>query len=258
MRSRAASRLLAVLALGALALAMIAPTAFHTTASAAEGNCTATTETPNISLLKDDEPVSADNTAVAWEMLKLEFDLALEDGHCAGQTYEISTPAELRFDTGTTWNLDTEDGATAATMTYVIDEGAESGRLVITLTDYVESHQDVTLTGWVDTRLTSEVTPSTTETLTFNTNGKVTTVEVPVGECVGNCTEMPRAAGKYGSASAADDNGTRSGSVTIQTPTITEEMAAGRRLPHGGLDRHPDLRGPGLHLRRLRLLLHRP
>ncbi|SHE24828.1 Ig-like domain-containing protein [Actinomyces glycerinitolerans] len=227
MRSRTASHLLAVLALGALALVMIVPATFISSASAAEDTCTTTTETPDVSLLKNDQPVSAENTAVAWEMLKLQFDLTLNNGHCAGQTYEIGTPAELRFDSGTTWNLNTESGETAATMTYRADEDGTNGRLVITLTDYVESHQDVSLSGWVDTRLTSAITPSSTETLTFNINGEVTTVEVPVGVCEGNCTEMPSYLAKFGSAPAPDADGVSAGSVTIQTPTVTPEMAAG-------------------------------
>ncbi|WP_103064075.1 Ig-like domain-containing protein [Actinomyces qiguomingii] len=227
MRSRAVPRLLALIASGVLALALIVPAAFFSPASADEGTCTATSETPDITLLKKDEPVSADNAVVAWEMLKLQFTLELNDGHCAGQTYEISTPEKLRFDSGTTWNLDTEDGQTAATMTYVADEDGSKGRLVITLTDYVESHHDISLNGWVDTRLTSAITPSTTELLTFSTNGSEKILEVPVGECVGNCTEMPNYLAKFGSAPAPNAQGVSTGNVTLQTPTITQEMAAG-------------------------------
>ncbi|MDO4900326.1 Ig-like domain-containing protein [Actinomyces sp.] len=227
MRSRAPSRLLALFASGMIALAMITPAAFTSPASATEGTCTPTSEPPDITILKQDEPASTENRVRAWEMLKLQFTLKLNDGHCAGQTYEITTPEKLRFDSGTTWNLNTEDGQTAATMTYTTDADGTNGRLVVTLTDYVESHQEVSLTGWIDTYLTSAITPSSTEALTFNVNGEPTTVEVPIGECAGNCTEMPSGLAKFGSAPAPNENGVSTGSVTLQTPTITEEIAGG-------------------------------
>lgn len=219
MRSRAAFHLLAVLALGALALVMIVPATFVTSANAAEDTCTAASETPDIVLLRNNQPVSADNPVNPWQNLRLQFSLDLEDGHCAGQTYTINVPDELRSDSGSTWELNTDEGETAATMTYV------DGMLVVTLTEYVETHQDVALTGWIDAWLTNEITPGENHRLTFNTNGQTTTIEVPTGQCVGDCDSLPTGINKWGSADAADAAGNRTGTVTVEVPLVTQEMA---------------------------------
>lgn len=216
MQSRPVLRLLALFAMVAMALT---PSLVTTAASAADGTCTPTTETPSISLLKDGQPVSADNPVTAWNSLKVSFAYSLKDGHCAGQRYTVDVPSELSFEEGATWNLKDENGVTVATMTYT-----KEGHAVITLTGYVETHENIKITGWMLAQIDSDLTPGETKELTFEADGETVTILVPIGTCP-NCGNMPENMDKWGNAGPANESGTRSGSVSILFPTLTEEMA---------------------------------
>ena len=238
------TRALSVLALAA---AVVVPTSALTPAASAADpepadstSCTPTTEVPtSVTVLKDDKDVSEENKVTAWNRVKLQYTYNLSSGHCAGQEYKIKAPESLHFDLGTTWNLRekpegtaaqdrtaNEDRPIVATMTY---EKSDGGYLSVKLADYVEGkkYSNVEISGWVEATIDASITPNTTETLKFNTNDKTIDATVPVGECGPDCEGLPTAMGKFGWALAPGEDGTRPGSVVVQTPGLTPEMAAG-------------------------------
>ena len=223
-------------------------------------SCTPTSEVPtSVTVFKDDKPVSEENNKVtAWNRVKLQYTYNLSSGHCEGQEYKIKAPESLHFDLGTTWNLrekkpegtaaqdssaknessTTQDRSASddtkpvsddaskpivATMTY---DKSDGGYLSVKLSDYVKGKEKVEITGWVEATIDASITPNSTETLKFNTNDKEIDATVPVGECGPNCEEgLPTAMGKFGWALAPGEDGTRPGSVVVQTPGLTPEMA---------------------------------
>ncbi len=236
------TRALSVLALAA---AVVVPTSALTPAASAADpepadstSCTPTTEVPtSVTVLKDDKDVSEENKVTAWNRVKLQYTYNLSSGHCAGQEYKIKAPESLHFDLGTTWNLRekpegtaaqdrtaNEDRPIVATMTY---EKSDGGYLSVKLADYVEGkkYSNVEISGWVEATIDASITPNTTETLKFNTNDKTIDATVPVGECGPDCEGLPTAMGKFGWALAPGEDGTRPGSVVVQTPGLTPEMA---------------------------------
>lgn len=236
------TRALSVLALAA---AVVVPTSALTPAASAADpepadstSCTPTTEVPtSVTVLKDDKDVSEENKVTAWNRVKLQYTYNLSSGHCAGQEYKIKAPESLHFDLGTTWNLRekpegtaaqdrsaNEDRPIVATMTY---DKSDGGYLSVKLSDYVKGKEKVEITGWVEATIDASITPNTTETLKFNTNDKEIDATVPVGECGPDCEGLPTAMGKFGWALAPGEDGTRPGSVVVQTPGLTPEMAAG-------------------------------
>ena len=236
------TRALSVLALAA---AVVVPTSALTPAASAADpepadstSCTPTTEVPtSVTVLKDDKDVSEENKVTAWNRVKLQYTYNLSSGHCAGQEYKIKAPESLHFDLGTTWNLRekpegtsaqdrsaNEDRPIVATMTY---DKSDGGYLSVKLSDYVKGKEKVEITGWVEATIDASITPTSTETLKFNTNDKEIDATVPVGECGPDCEGLPTAMGKFGWALAPGEDGTRPGSVVVQTPGLTPEMAAG-------------------------------
>lgn len=236
------TRALSVLALAA---AVVVPTSALTPAASAADpepadstSCTPTTEVPtSVTVLKDDKDVSEENKVTAWNRVKLQYTYNLSSGHCAGQEYKIKAPESLHFDLGTTWNLRekpegtaaqdrsaNEDRPIVATMTY---EKSDGGYLSVKLSDYVKGKEKVEISGWVEATIDASITPNSTETLKFNTNDKEIDATVPVGECGPDCEGLPTAMGKFGWALAPGEDGTRPGSVVVQTPGLTPEMAAG-------------------------------
>ena len=236
------TRALSVLALAA---AVVVPTSALTPAASAADpepadstSCTPPTEVPtSVTVLKDDKDVSEENKVTAWNRVKLQYTYNLSSGHCAGQEYKIKAPESLHFDLGTTWNLRekpegtaaqdrsaNEDRPIVATMTY---DKSDGGYLSVKLSDYVKGKEKVEITGWVEATIDASITPNSTETLKFNTNDKEIDATVPVGECGPDCEGLPTAMGKFGWALAPGEDGTRPGSVVVQTPGLTPEMAAG-------------------------------
>lgn len=228
-----------------LAAAVVVPTSALTPAASAADpepadstSCTPTTEVPtSVTVLKDDKDVSEENKVTAWNRVKLQYTYNLSSGHCAGQEYKIKAPESLHFDLGTTWNLRekpegtaaqdrsaNEDRPIVATMTY---DKSDGGYLSVKLSDYVKGKEKVEITGWVEATIDASITPNSTETLKFNTNDKEIDATVPVGECGPDCEGLPTAMGKFGWALAPGEDGTRPGSVVVQTPGLTPEMAAG-------------------------------
>ena len=255
------TRALSVLALAA---AVVVPTSALTPAASAADpepadstSCTPTTEVPtSVTVFKDDKPVSEENKVTAWNRVKLQYTYNLSSGHCEGQEYKIKAPESLHFDLGTTWNLKekkpegtaaqdrsanegsstTQDRSASddtkpvsddaskpvvATMTY---DKSDGGYLSVKLSDYVKGKEKVEITGWVEATIDASITPNTTETLKFSANDKEIDATVPVGECGPDCEGLPTAMGKFGWALAEKD-GTRPGSVVVQTPGLTPEMA---------------------------------
>ena len=234
------TRALSVLALAA---AVVVPTSALTPAASAADpepadstSCTPTSEVPtSVTVFKDDKPVSEENKVTAWNRVKLQYTYNLSSGHCEGQEYKIKAPESLHFDLGTTWNLRekpegtaaqdrsaNEDRPIVATMTY---DKSDGGYLSVKLSDYVKGKEKVEISGWVEATIDASITPNTTETLKFSANDKTIDAPVPVGECGPDCEGLPTAMGKFGWALAPGEDGTRPGSVVVQTPGLTPEMA---------------------------------
>lgn len=85
--------------------------------------------------------------------LRLDFSGSVRDGHCAGDGFSFRLPDHLTIPAGTTFPLKTADGSTAAVLTV-------TGRTVtVSLTSYVEDHDNVTLNGWFQAQMDNQVQP---------------------------------------------------------------------------------------------------
>ena len=185
------------------------------------------TEVPtSLVLLKDGKEVSLDNPVTAWNTLRLEFSYKLGPGHKLGQAYRISVPEGLRFPEGTTWDLKDKDGNVVAVMSF------RNGELYMGLTDYVETHDEVYFSGWIEGSVTDDLTPNTTAPWTFTTNGKTFLTPLVVGDATNPGGTLPTGASKWGDPGRGlwmeDGSGVvYQGSATIQTPPVYD---------HGGMD----------------------
>lgn len=154
---------------------------------------------------------------------------SLPDGHCAGDTITIATPGQLDQPAGTSYALRAPDGSLVATMT------TGPGQVVITFTDYVQTHQDVRFTGWLTSTLVSTPTPGEPMTLEWSVNGTTITAPLTGLVCTVNCTALPTTASKW--ATDTRDGHVISGLVSAPLPAdadgrvlFTDTLGAGQEL----------------------------
>lgn len=201
----------AAIAVLALMIALFAGTIAATASGAAPavGSCTPSPVTDPMAIT-----LSKSSGLIAWETVRASFTGSISNGHCAGDQFTITVPPELQAQDGAKYDLKSPDGQVVAVMTVV------GSKLVVTLTDYVQTHQDVTLNGWVDVELTDVVAPGTTTSLKWDVSGKAVTTPITTAPCP-NCTVMPTTAQKWGVATGPGEL-----KITIATPTAVVDDQA--------------------------------
>ena len=189
----------------ATASATTSATPSATKAVKAAASCTPSpvTDPMNVTLSKTSD-------VRVWEQLTVNFAGALTDGHCAGDSFTFTVPSELSVPDGRTVPLKTPAGDVAANMVV-------SGQIVtVTLTDYVETHVGVRISGYLGATMSNVGTPGEIIPLAWNVNGKTTRIPVEMAVCP-DCTAMPSAMAKWGSLK----DGTIT--ITLQLPTATHD-----------------------------------
>ena len=201
-RTTLAATLAAVVALCAAMLGIALP------ANAA--NCTpapiASDEVSNFTVTASD----GSGTIYPYQAVKASLDIELADGHCAGDSITITVPDEMYMTGFSDMDLTNEAGDVVARATL------DGQNVTITLTDFVETHQGVTLTAWWTSTLSAEIEAGQTQDLVWVVDGKTVTTPITAGECPG-CEQMTETAGKFGS-----HQGDRL-RVILETPTATRD-----------------------------------
>jgi hypothetical protein len=155
----------------------------------------AATCTPSAVTDPMDVVVTPKTDVQAWDRLRVEFSGAISDGHCAGDSFSVQIPPQLHPAEGSSYPLRAPDGSLVAMMT------VHGGRITVTLTDYVETHQGVTLEGWLQAQIDNTTRAGDTAELSWDVNGKITKTPVQMGPCP-NCTVLPTKPAKWGSQRA--------------------------------------------------------
>ena len=135
--------------------------------------------------------VTPDTAVTSWDFVELAFSGSIADGHCGGDSFTIALPPQLRGQEGESYPmLDPETDEPVAMMV------VQDGQLVVTLTDYVESHQNVSVEGFVDVRVDGSFEPGEVWELTWTVNGQASTTPIEFAECP-NCEVPNPNASKY-------------------------------------------------------------
>lgn len=150
----------------------------------------------------------------AYEAVEFGFGLALEEGHCEGDSITFTPPAELG-DYGAPINLATENGEIIAHAVY------KGGKVSITLTDAVEvaNHYAFEAYGWWRVDIDDTLVPGETRDLLWEIGGQTRRTEIHVGECPG-CSQPGPGASKWGVVHPNDPSLVE---VTLVTPTATTD-----------------------------------
>ncbi len=150
----------------------------------------------------------------AYEAVEFGFGLALEEGHCEGDSITFTPPAELG-DYGAPINLATENGEIIAHAVY------KGGKVGITLTDAVEvaNHYAFEAYGWWRVDIDDTLVPGETRDLLWEIGGQTRRTEIHVGECPG-CSQPGPGASKWGVVHPNDPSLVE---VTLVTPTATTD-----------------------------------
>ncbi|WP_281858468.1 DUF5979 domain-containing protein [Salana multivorans] len=223
-RRRAVVAVLLTLAL-ALALAMMVVGPLAPVAQAAPDGCVGGV------ISADDVEVtyttsSGGSTVTAWETFQFDVALTDLDGMAEGCQAVVALDP-TRFDglQDVTRYLNADGSAsetrradTVAVM--VVDRDART--LTFTLTDYAETHADVTANGWVRAQINSSFDRGEQVPIRVTVNG-TTVPQPPVTgqECPDVCGQPDTGASKWGG-----DYGDGTGSVTIGTPVLEVERYA--------------------------------
>ncbi|GAB3107803.1 hypothetical protein GCM10027055_03800 [Janibacter alkaliphilus] len=205
---RGAGRVVVALVVSALLLTMSGIVGL-TSASAAD--CTARPITADELTDFSVEATDGSDTLSAWESVRASLMLDLEDGHCAGDSITVSMPEQLGISNFPDGQLTDEDGNVIATTSI---EGQE---VTITLTDYVETHVDVSVEAWWQLQINADLEPGTTEDLIWTVDGETVTTPVEVGPCP-NCDAQHTDPNKWGTPRP---DGTIV--ITMETPLATRD-----------------------------------
>lgn len=108
------------------------------------------------------------------DQIRVDVRWALPDSAAAGDTFWLQLPPELARRT-TTFELSAPDGAVVARAVV-----AASGRVTFTVTDFVETHDQVAGSAYLVATFVAQSTGGETLTLTFPTSGSVFTDKIEV------------------------------------------------------------------------------
>ena len=135
--------------------------------------------------------VSTDKTSYGYnERIKLTFDWAVPDTASAGDTFSLTLPDELKAATLARFSLLDPDGAVVAEASWV------GKTAVFTLTDYVDTHDNVGGNGFFSAQWDHEFTPETSGPIVLQFGGNAVEVTIgdkptPTAPCTENCPPAP-------------------------------------------------------------------
>ncbi|MBN9621011.1 MAG: hypothetical protein J0H43_14980, partial [Actinobacteria bacterium] len=161
--------------------------------------------------------VTPNSGVTAWQVLKVQFSGSISNGHCAGDSFSFTVPPQLHPADGSTYPLTAPDGAVVATMT------VHGQQVTVTLTSYVQTHQDVTLSGWLQAQIDASTAPGQTVDLNWTINGQTTTTPVQMGGCPSCGSSLPTQPAKWGSANT---DGTLGVTIRAAVTTLDDEQVS--------------------------------
>lgn len=128
----------------------------------------------------------------AYKSVEFGFGLALEEGHCEGDSITFTPPAELGSN-GSPVDLTTDDGVVIAHAVYT------DGKVSVTLTDAVEVSDHYAFEGhaWWRSSLEDVLVPGETRDLLWDFGGQIRRTPIKVAECPG-CSQPETWASKWG------------------------------------------------------------
>ena len=153
----------------------------------------------------------------AYEAVEFGFSLALEEGHCEGDSITISVPTELGTDGDfAPVPMKTPEGVIVGYATYNSDHTVK-----VVLTSAVEdsSKHHFQASAWWKVHMESTLVPGETRELEWNIGGIVRRTPITVGTCP-NCSKLGESPAKWG---AVDPLKPWYMTVTVVTPTAQED-----------------------------------
>ena len=158
---------------------------------------------------------TVDGTAefTAYEAVEFGFSIALEEGHCEGDSITISVPTELGTDGDfAPVPMKTPEGVIVGYATYNSDHTVK-----VVLTSAVEdsSKHHFQASAWWKVHMESTITPGETRDLEWRIGGEIRRTTIQVGTCP-NCSKLGTGPSKWGSV---DSLKPWYMSVTVVTPT---------------------------------------
>lgn len=148
----------------------------------------------------------------AYKSVEFGFGLALEEGHCEGDSITFTPPAELG-DYGAPINLATENGEIIAHAVY------RDGKVSVTLTNAVENTDHYAFEGYAFWRVSMKdtIVPGETRDLLWDFGGTTRRTQIHVESCPG-CEQPEKWLSKWGYI--PQDNPSKV-LVTVATPVAT-------------------------------------
>ena len=149
----------------------------------------------------------------AYKSVEFGFGLALEEGHCEGDSITFTPPAELGSN-GSPVDLTTDDGVVIAHAVY------KDGKVSVTLTDAVEVSDHYAFEGhaWWRSSLEDVLVPGETRDLLWDFGGQIRRTPIKVAECPG-CSQPETWASKWGYVHQDDPSRV---TVAVALPTATQ------------------------------------
>lgn len=150
----------------------------------------------------------------AYKAVEFGFGLALQDGHCEGDSITFTPPQELGSN-GSPVDLTTDDGEVIAHAVYA------DGKVSVTLTNAVEDPSKYSFEGFGYWRVSMRDTliPGETRDLLWQIDGETRRTEVHVSECPG-CNQPGPGVSKWG---VVHQNNPSKATVTVVSPTATTD-----------------------------------
>lgn len=209
-RGLAALFALLTLALGFSGVAAAAPEKPDTVAGASQ--CTPRAISPSEISAEYIRAVDDSTEFSAYERVEFGFGLALQEGHCAGDSIEFAPPKELG-DYGAPVDLRTEGGEVIAHAVYA------DGKVSVMLTHAVENTDHYSFEGhaWWRSSLEDVLVPGETRDLLWEIDGQIRRTPIKVAQCPG-CSQPESWASKWGYTPQSDP---ASVLVTVATPVAT-------------------------------------
>lgn len=148
----------------------------------------------------------------AYERAEFGFGLALQDGHCEGDSITFTVPQELGAN-GSPVDLKTDGGEVIAHAVYA------DGKVSVTLTDAVEDPSKHSFEGFAYWRVSMKDTlvPGETRDLVWDFGGEIRRTQIHVSDCPG-CEQPEKWLSKWGYI--PQDNPSKV-LVTVATPVAT-------------------------------------
>ena len=167
-----------------------------------------------------------------WDQVDLSCTWSVPDHSKPGDTFELQLPPQLRWFGTASFDLNNPDGDTVAKA-----EASDSGLVVFTLTDFVQTHQfDIGGTCSFTTQYSADPGNSTANQLDFVIGDTVVRVPVDIKPCTSDCAPVPTSPGK--AMWWADAEQTRLESIVYMPPmqsdtndvVVTDSPAAGMEI----------------------------